>query len=108
MAWFRRKAKSDERLLGPWKVDPTDAAALAALGQVSIDFDDTGNLNYIVASEGKSEIILMTYLVDGSSIITDQPSHPNEQRTKYEISEDGVLTLSFEGEPSRFVRPVGH
>ena len=106
MSWFRRKKKSDERLLGRWIVDPADTEAVAALGQVSIEFDDRGNLNYIIISEGKSEVALMTYRVDGITIITDQPSHPNEQRTAYVIDEEDKLTLSFGGEPSRFIRPL--
>ena len=104
MSWFKRKVKSDDRLLGRWIVDPSDNAALAALGQVSLEFDDQGNLNYIIVSEEKSQVVLLTYRVDGTTIITDQPSHSSEQRTIYVIDGDR-LTLSFDGEPSNFIRP---
>jgi hypothetical protein len=35
--------------------------------------------------EGK---ILLTYRVEGDVIITDQPSHPGEQRTRFSFAPD--------------------
>lgn len=103
MSRFRRSPKEDGRLLGKWKIDPDDAAAKAAFGDVAIEFDDAGNLIYIIKAEDKDQVILMTYRVDGTTIITDQPSDPRPERTAYAIS-DGVLSLSLGGVAARFIR----
>ena len=104
MGWFRRSAKHDDRLIGRWQVDPADAASIEALGDIAIEFDADGNLIYIIRSGERDEVILMTYRVDGDTIVTDQPSHPRPERTRYAISGDGALTLWFAGAASRFVR----
>ncbi|WP_380872455.1 hypothetical protein ACFB49_33910 [Sphingomonas sp. DBB INV C78] len=104
MAWFRKKIKESNLLLGRWTIDPSHLETQQNLGNVSMEFDADGNLIYIIKSSGKNEAILMTYRLDGASIITDQPSHPGPQRTAYSLSDDGVLTLAFGGETSRFVR----
>ena len=106
MSWFRRAPVANP-LLGVWRVDPADTAALESLGDVSVEFDDAGHLNYLINSEGKVEAILMTYRIEGSTIISDQPSHPNPQRTAFELASDGALILSFGGERSRFIQASG-
>ena len=104
MSWFRRrKPKEANPLIGVWKIDTSDAVSVEALGDVTIEFDEAGNLNYLIKSEGKVEAILMTYRVDGATIVSDQPSHPNPQRTEYALTSDGALILSFDGEPCRFL-----
>lgn len=108
MSWFRpQKPKVANPLIGVWNIDTSDSASLEALGDVSVEFDDAGNLNYLIKSEGKVEAILMTYRVEGSTIISDQPSHPNPQRTEFALASDGALVLSFAGVPSRFVPAPG-
>ena len=105
MSWFRRpKPKTTNPLLGLWRIDHADVAALETLGDVSVEFDDAGNLNYLIHSAAKVEVIIMTYRIDGPTIISDQPSNPNPQRTAFELASDGALILSFGGERSRFVR----
>lgn len=110
MGWFRKKAAgdvkaaSDDRLLGRWTIDPADAAAVAAFGDVALEFDEAGRLNYLVRADGAVQAILMTYRVDGEALVTDQPSQPRPERTAYRIGDDGALTLTFGGVPSRFLR----
>lgn len=108
MSWFRRqKPQEANPLIGVWKIDTSDTASVEALGDVTIEFDKAGNLNYLIKSEGKVEAILMTYRVEGTTIISDQPSHPNPQRTEFVLTGDGALILSFDGEPSRFLPAEG-
>jgi len=45
-----------------------------------MEFDTDGNSIYIVKSGDKNQIILMTYQVDDTSLVTDQPSHPEPRR----------------------------
>jgi hypothetical protein len=73
-------------LLGTWKVDPTDAGALADLGDVRLDFKEDGRLTYTVRGKTKNEIIILTYRVEGATIVTNQPSAPRVERTAYSLS----------------------
>jgi hypothetical protein len=40
-------------------------------------------------------------------LITDQPPHPKEERTKFKITADGKLVLLHENRPSAYVRVDG-
>ena len=92
-------------LLGTWIVDKTDTRALAELGDVLLEFQEDGQLTYTIRGDTKNQIILMQYKVEGPTIVTDQPSAPQVERTAYSLSPDGVLTLEFGGVPYRFRRP---
>lgn len=91
-------------LLGAWIVDKTDAQALANLGDVLLEFDESGGLRYTIHEHDKRQIINLQYRVEGSTVVTDQPSAPRVERTQFSFAEDGVLTLAFGGVPYRFVR----
>ena len=103
MGWFGKRKPTGMELLGRWTIDPLDTAAVEAFGDAALEFDDRGNLIYIIKGADKDQIILMTYHVVGDAVITDQPSHPNPQSTRFEVSGD-ALTLTFGGRPSRFIR----
>ncbi|MDF0492390.1 hypothetical protein GPL17_31660 [Bradyrhizobium yuanmingense] len=94
-------------LLGTWLVDETDELALARLGNVLLEFDENGGLRYTIREQDKYQIINLRYRVEGSTIVTDQPSAPQVERTQFSFSEEGVLTLAFGGVPYRFVRTLG-
>jgi hypothetical protein len=68
-----------------------------------MEFDDRGNLTYIVKADDKDQVMLMTYRVSGDEIISDQPSAPDPQSSQYSIDGD-TLTLVFGGQPARFNR----
>jgi hypothetical protein len=91
-------------LVGSWILDDTDQRALADLGDVELEFGEDGGLIYTVHAEGKDQIIKLRYQIDGSTIVTDQPSAPRVERTAFSLSEHGVLTLAFGGTPYRFKR----
>lgn len=91
-------------LIGTWVVDEADRHALAELGHVVLEFDEYGGLTYIIRADGKQQIILMRYEVDGDTIVTDQPSAPRVERTSFSLSDDGKLVLAFGGEPFTFRR----
>ena len=92
------------RLLGAWRSDPEDFEAIREYGDVSLDFSRNGALTYTVHGEGKRRIILLTYRIEGDVLITDQPSEPKEQRTRFEITPSGKLALLYERRPSTYVR----
>ena len=91
-------------MVGAWVVDSADTRARAELGEVLLEFGESGDLLYTIREPGGDQIIKLRYEIDGSMIVTDQPSAPNVERTAYSISDNGVLTLAFGGVPYRFVR----
>jgi len=90
-------------LVGTWVLGEEDAHARADLGDVLLEFDEDGNLLYVVRGEETDQMIKLRYEVDGDTIITDQPSAPQTERTAFSL-EDRVLTLAFGGVPYRFHR----
>jgi hypothetical protein len=94
-------------LVGTWVVDESDRHALAELGDVLLEFNESGGLTYVIRGDGKQQVILMQYEVEGDTIITDQPSAPRVERTKFSFSDDGTLVLAFGGEPFTFKRAPG-
>lgn len=93
-------------LVGAWIVDRTDLRGLADLGDVLLEFGEGGGLLYTIRGPDRDQIMKLRYTVEGSTILTDQPSAPRIERTAYALSEDGKLTLAFGGVPYRFVRAL--
>lgn len=91
-------------LLGIWMVDRSDARAIRDLGDVILEFGEDGQLTYIVRGQAADQVSYLRYKVEGDTVITDQPSAPKVERTKFWISEDAVLTLEFDGTPYHFLR----
>jgi hypothetical protein len=91
-------------LVGAWVVDETDAQALTDLGNVLLEFGESNGLLYTIRGQDKDQIIKLWYQIEGSTIVTDQPSAPRIERTQFSVGDDGVLTLAFGGVPYRFVR----
>jgi hypothetical protein len=84
-------------LIGKW-------FGLVAGEGVGLDFLEDGRLAYGILTKQGTRIIRMTYRVEGAFLVTDQPSHPREERTRYWWDESGALILEFGGEKSRFTR----
>lgn len=93
-------------LIGHWVIDESDSLSVSVLGNVTLEFTEDGTLTYTIHGAESKEIILMRYQVEGDWIITDQPSAPRIERTKFSISDRGLLLLSFDGELSRFRREL--
>jgi hypothetical protein len=91
-------------LVGTWIVKDTDKRTLAELGDVVLEFQENGGLTYTIRGPAKDQIIKLRYKIEGSTLVTDQPSAPRVERTAFSISDDGVLTLAFVGVPYRFAR----
>jgi hypothetical protein len=72
---------------------------------VALEFLEDGRLAYaILTQQGSTQIMRMTYRVEGTFLVTEQPSHPREERTSLGWDESGALVLEFGGEKSRFTR----
>jgi hypothetical protein len=79
--------------------------------QVAMEFRDDGRLAYVVLGpEGKTQIMRLVYRIEGDTLITDQTSHPREERSTFRIDGD-LLTMTFAGEltqcPPRAVGATG-
>lgn len=94
----------DSKLTGIWNSDQSDEATKNSVGKVTMTFTEDGQLIYDIDAGGKLQRMNIVYKVSGDTIISDQPSHPQEQRTKFKIENGDKLTLEFEGEKTVFIR----
>ena len=82
-----------QQLLGPWRTDPSDAWSLREYGDVSLHFSEKGKLTYKVHLANKEQIMHLRYRVERTTLITDQPSAPHEERTEFLFTPDGRLAV---------------
>ncbi|MCD4824351.1 MAG: hypothetical protein K8S55_07075 [Phycisphaerae bacterium] len=92
------------KLLGKWVVDVTDVRTVNELGDVVLDFREDGQLVYTIRQETKDQIIKLQYKIEGETIITDQPSAPQIERTPFSLLPEGTLVLTFSGVSYKFRR----
>ena len=62
-----------------------------------MEFNTAGVLTYGALEQGTWQVILLTYLVSGSKLLTSQPSAPREEATFFSLLPDGKLELGFGG-----------
>jgi hypothetical protein len=95
------RAKSGNDLEGRWRLAQTEEP----LGDdVVLEFHSDGKLTYIIREGAKRQVMNLTYRVVGDTIVTDQPSQPKEEVTRFGIDADGTLVLEFGGTRSWFRR----
>ena len=94
------------KLIGLWESDETDILTIKTLGKVTINFTVDGKLIYDIHEGDKLQRINMVYKVVGNTIISDQPSHPQEQKTAYKFVTEDKLMLEFDGEQTLFNRQI--
>ena len=93
----------DNGLVGIWNSDQNDELTKNSIGKVSMTFTEDGQLIYDIDAGDKLQRMNLVYKVSGDTIISDQPSHLQEQRTKFKI-ENNKLTLELDGEKAVFIR----
>ena len=70
---------------------------------MALDFASDGQLACVILQGGKRQTIMLTYRVEGDSLVTDQPSQPREETTRLEfVGED--LVLEFQGQKTHLTR----
>ena len=67
-------------------------------------FTNDGKLIYSIHTGEKSEVINMVYEESGDKIITDQPSNPRKETSKFYFEPSGILVIDYQGERTRFTR----
>ena len=101
------KNLNKKKLLGTWISDPEDTESIRRFGNVRLHFTIDGRLIYTILGEEKDQKIFLTYRVENNILITDQPSDPREEQTKFRITAGGKLEqepLSLDGGTARYVR----
>lgn len=93
-------------IVGTWDSDLNDPTTKNNIGNVSITFTEDGRLIYDLHEGKKLQRMYMTYRISEDTIISDQPSHQQEQKTKYKFVNNDNLILEFEGIKSVFVRAI--
>ena len=99
-----RKPTTVADLVGRWVSDPLDAEGIEQFGRVSLEFRPEGTLVYISHGTASDEKMFLTFRLDGDVLVTDQPSAPREEQTRYSMDDNGRLTLWFQGLRSAYVR----
>jgi hypothetical protein len=103
--FLKRKTPSDsnEGLVGAWRsVKSEDGVEPGE--DITMTFTADGKLVYVIHLQDKDQIMNLVYRVDGSHLVTDQPSHPQEETTSFSIDADGHLVLDYDGNKSWFAR----
>lgn len=93
-----------ERIVGIWDIDPSDKDGPKNFGQITEEFTGDGTLRHTIHVKSGDQIMLLTYRIEGDYIITDQPSHPREERSRFSFTSDGKLVLELSGQRARYVR----
>jgi hypothetical protein len=91
-------------LLGTWIINPDDERAVREYGRVSLRFTNDGRLIHTIHDSASDQKLLLSYRVEGDTLVTNQPSAPREERTPFLLTPDGRLILSFGGVQSTYVR----
>ena len=88
----------DADLIGRWReVGPENEAS-------TMVFTEDGELIYSIHSGDRTEIINLVYEVSGDQLITDQPSSPRKEISKFYFEPNGILVIDYQGEKTRFMR----
>ena len=88
---------------GLWRLADTDGSYETARG-VEVEFHPDGQLTYTIHQAEKQQLILLTWRLEGGFVVTDQPSHPAEQRSRFEFRGPNELILELEGSTTRLIR----
>ncbi len=86
-----------QQLLGTWKVieDPFNPTE-----ETFYVFNEMGDLTMTFRTKGGTQYIFLTYVLEGETLITDQPTAPKIEKAKVQIDGD-MMTLDHEGAITR-------
>jgi hypothetical protein len=105
---FKRRQRGDDpRLHGRWLLVKSDDPTMDYGQGVAMEFSADGKLTYTIKQSDRRQIMNLVYAVEGPEIISNQPSAPAENRTRYMIDDAGQLVLELDGLRSWYARPSG-
>jgi len=105
MPFFKRKESltSDERLLGTWRLVKS-AGEIDSGDGITMTFMDNGRILYVIHRKDSDEIMNLVFTVDGDRLVTNQPSRPKAESTKFLFDGEGHLVLDYGGSKTWFAR----
>jgi len=96
-----RRIRPSPQIVGCWQL----VRATQDSGEpAEADFRADGRLFYSVLSSDRWQIMKLRYEVHGDVLLTDQPSSPRMEQTRFALEENGELILELGGQRSRFRR----
>lgn len=99
---FSRRSKPRE-LFGHWQLIDDQAGVDQGEG-VEMTFHPDGRLEYAIREEDRIGIMNLVWHVEGDLIVTDQPSTPKQERTRYFFRSPDVLVLESADGSTTFQR----
>lgn len=100
-ALFGQRMDEPNALVGCWHLITTEGQPYEP---AEADFRDDGRLYYSVLSGDRWGVMKLRYRIEGDALVTDQPSNPREERSRFVLAPDGTLTIEFGGGKSVFRR----
>lgn len=85
-----------ERLIGVWVKHGEEVC--------TAEFHNDGRLTYSIDVGDRKLIMNLIWRIEDGMIVSDQPSAPNEVRSKYTFLDEDTLVLEYDGEESTFRR----
>ena len=92
-----------EAILGVWSLIRSEDPKLNMPGAVQV-FRPDGSLQYLVPAAEGMRGSQLTWRIEGAEIITDQPSPPREERTRFAFEDLSTLRLEHGATRSWFHR----
>lgn len=96
--------RPEQRLLGIWESEPSRLLGGDVHERISMVFKPDSKLIYTVHLNEKDQIIILEYDVRDGKILTNQPSHPQEETTAFSFTDDGKLILTYQDNQSIFTK----
>ena len=97
-----RRPNRPPALVGTWHLERSEDPE--ADPGVEIDVLPDGRMQYSIPASDRWQIIQMTWCVENEWILTDQPSSPRVEKTRFRLESDDSLVLEFSGHQSWFRR----
>ncbi len=95
---------SENDLVGTWQLVSYEGSIEDGKEGTTLIISKDGTLAHILHQPGKDQIINLMWRVSGDYLITDQPSRPKEECTKFSFDGAGRLVLEYKDSKSIFAR----
>jgi hypothetical protein len=92
------------KLIGRWKIDPRDSRSIDTFGNTILEFKEDGSLIYTVKEASKDQIMILTYELDQDTLVTNQESWPQKEKTDIVSLTDRMMILKFDGITSTYFK----
>ena len=101
--WFRGgyATMDPAAVVGVWQLVRSEGLPHVA---AELEMTEDGRMIYAIREGGKWQLMKLTYRLEGDTIVSNQPSAPREERTRFTIGVDGELILAWHGQRSWFRR----